>query len=71
MNNRSNENVINLEQSTDMLTDLIRNHAQTLIKEALELEVTEILKSFENRVLEDGRKAVCRVSDVTSTVFPI
>jgi len=60
MDNRSNENVINLEPSTDMLTDLIRNHAQTLIKEALEIEVTELLKSFESRVFGDGRKAVCR-----------
>ena len=60
MDNRSNENVINLEQPTDMLTDLIRNHAQTLIKSALEFEVAEILKAFEHRVIEDGRKAVCR-----------
>lgn len=33
MDNSSNENVINLEQSSDMLTDLIRNHARQLIKE--------------------------------------
>ena len=60
MDNRSNENVINLEQPTDMLTGLIRNHAQTLIKSALEFEVAELLKAFEHRVIEDGRKAVCR-----------
>lgn len=60
MDNSSNENVINLEQTSDMLTELIRTHAQTLIKAALELEVTEVLKALETRRLPDGRHAVCR-----------
>ncbi|MEC8011982.1 MAG: IS256 family transposase, partial [Pseudomonadota bacterium] len=60
MDNSSNENVINLEQSSDMLTDLIRNHARQLIKEALELEVAEVLQEFKERRLADGRQAVCR-----------
>ena len=60
MDNSSNENVINLEQPSDMLTDLIRNHARQLIKEALELEVAEVLQEFKERRLADGRQAVCR-----------
>lgn len=60
MDNRSNENVINLDQTTDVLTELIRNQAQSIIKAALELEVAEILASFESRRLQDGRQAVCR-----------
>lgn len=60
MDNSSNENVINLEQPSDMLSELIRTHAQTLIRAALELEVAEVLKDFETRRLTDGRQAVCR-----------
>ena len=60
MDNRSNESMINLEQTSDLLTELIKSQAQTLIKAALELEVAEILAGFEERRLQDGRQAVCR-----------
>ena len=56
----SNENVINLEQTTDLLSELIRNHAKDLITKALEVEVSELMASLENRKLIDGRQAVCR-----------
>jgi len=56
----SNENVINLEQSPDLITDLIRNHAQSLIAKALDVEVSALLSSLEDRKLDDGRQAVCR-----------
>lgn len=42
MSNRSNETVINLDQSTDVLRELAEKQAQTLINTASEHGVAEI-----------------------------
>ena len=60
MNDRSNESVIKLEPTRDVLTELFRNSAIKVLQAALELEVSDIMASFEARKLDDGRQAVCR-----------
>ena len=56
----SNENVFNLEQTPDLLSEMIRVHAKDLIAKALEVEVSEQMALLEHRKLPDGRQAVCR-----------
>ncbi len=56
-------NVISLEKlagTDDLLTDLLRNGAKALIKQAVEAELSELLAQHSDRVLSDGRAAVVR-----------
>jgi len=48
------------EVMTDQLTELLRQGARKLIQQAVEAELTEFLKEFQERKLETGRLAVVR-----------
>lgn len=48
------------EGTRDMLTELLRNGAQQLIKEAVEVELEEFLNRHKSHLLADGRKQVVR-----------
>lgn len=59
----SKSNMVELSgrgESSDPLTDLLRQGARDLIQRAVEAELSEYLASFEGRRLEDGRAAVVR-----------
>ena len=43
MNDRSNESLIKLEPTRDVLTELFRNSAIKVLQAALELEVSDIM----------------------------
>ena len=45
---------------SDKLTDVLRSGAQQLLQQAVEAEVSEFLREFEDRQLENGRAAVVR-----------
>lgn len=56
-------NVVNLsgrELGKDTLTELLREGAHRLIREAVEAELAEFIAQFNGRRLEDGRAAVVR-----------
>lgn len=56
-------NVVELSgraESSDPLTELLRQGARQLIEQAVEAELSEYLQGFQNRRLEDGRAAVVR-----------
>ena len=56
-------NVVNLsgrELGKDTLTELLRESAHRLIREAVEVELAEFIAQFDGRRLEDGRAAVVR-----------
>jgi putative transposase len=48
------------DETSDPLTDLLRQGARDLIQRAVEAELSEYLQGFEDRRLEDGRAAVVR-----------
>ena len=59
----SQDTVTDLNSRTkfsDELTDLLRKGAQSLLRQAIEDELKELLVSYDNRVLPDGRRAVVR-----------
>jgi len=56
-------NLINLkdrENNIDPLTELLRNGAKRLIKQAVEMELTELLNKHSDRRTEDGKAGVVR-----------
>ena len=48
------------ETGTDVLTALLRNGARQLIAQAVEAELQQLLQTYEDKLLPDGRKAVVR-----------
>lgn len=59
----SKSNIVELsgrEESSDPLTDLLRQGARDLIQRAVEAELSEYLQGFQDRRLADGRAAVVR-----------
>jgi transposase-like protein len=59
----SKSNIVKLSgraESSDPLTELLRQGAQDLIQRAVEAELSEYLQGFQGRRLEDGRAAVVR-----------
>jgi len=48
------------EQFSDALTELLRTGARHLIQEAVEVELSEFLRQFAGKALNDGRLAVIR-----------
>jgi putative transposase len=50
----------NPEQSSDLLTELLRTGARRLIEQAVEVELQGLLASVDDRRLADGRAAVVR-----------
>lgn len=59
----SKSNIVELSgrgESSDPLTDLLRQGARDLIQRAVEAELSEYLLGFQDRRLEDGRAAVVR-----------
>lgn len=48
------------DQFTDAVTELIRDGAQQLIYQAIEVEITEFMRQFGHRKLPGGRSAVVR-----------
>ena len=48
------------EVMTDQLTELLRQGARKLIQQAVEAELAEFLKEFQERKLETGRLAIVR-----------
>lgn len=49
-----------VQKITDSLTELLRNGARDLIKQAVEAELNVMLSEYANLKLEDGRQAVVR-----------
>lgn len=59
----SKGNVVELagrDESIDPLTELLRQGARDLIQQAVETELSQYLREFQGRRLEDGRAAVVR-----------
>lgn len=59
----SKSNIVELSgraESSDPLTALLRQGARDLIQQAVEAELAEYLRGFQDRRLEDGRAAVVR-----------
>jgi len=48
------------EQFSDALTELLRTGARRLIQEAVETELSEFMRQFAGKALNDGRSAVIR-----------
>src|SRR5690606_2832816 len=48
------------EPRADPLTELLRQGARQLIQQAVEAELGEFLKGFQDRLLDNGRAAVVR-----------
>ena len=56
-------NVVDLagrKSFANSLTELLRTEARQLIEQAVDAELTELIKQYSGRLLNDGRTAVVR-----------